>query len=413
MKSLVVWLNRERVGTLIQEDSGRLSFCYDESWRLSNTSKPLSASLPLREKPFSEKETRPFFAGLLPEDAVRDTLARYFGISSRNDFALLAEIGHECAGAVAFYPEGEVPAPVSPVPAAELTESELAERLRDLPKRPLFVGTELRLSLAGAQNKVAVCLVDGEPALPRGGAPTTHVIKTPIDAFPETVPNELFCLRLAVRLGMPTPRAELRGAEDVDYLLIERYDRIADDSGTHSRIHQEDFCQALAIPPELKYQSEGGPSLPGCFELLSQHTRQPAADRLAFLDTVVFNYIVGNGDAHGKNFSLLYDPSGTRLAPLYDVLCTQVYPTLTRRMAMKIGGKYLFDDVLARHWETFARDAGLTPNIVRRRLRELAPRVVLEAENEAATLRSAGIDAPIFEAIIASIRRRVVRVSQQ
>ena len=377
-KDLAVYLQGELVGTLRQEDSGRLSFSYRIEWLDRPEARPLSLSLPLQQEPFDDRVARPFFAGLLPDDLARERLARYLGVSRHNDFALLAEVGGECAGAIAFYPPG------ARVPAAgvgeldALDEAALAGLLRDLPRRPLLAGGELRLSLAGAQDKMALVRRDETFYLPRGDLPTTHILKPAIDQFADTVANECLCMKLAARVGLQVPAVEMATAEGIPFLVIERYDRAATADGEIDRVHQEDFCQALAIPPERKYQNEGGPSLAQSFGLLDACVR-PALDRLELLRRVLFNYLIGNADAHGKNFALLHEAEGLRLAPAYDLLCTTVYRDHTDRMAMKIGSKDRFTQILPRDWERFARDAGLAPPRVRRDLLAMADRLPAEA----------------------------------
>lgn len=410
-KRLTVQLAGRSVGTLIQDDSGRLFFRYLDAWLTDDRARPLSLSLPLGSEPLGDRETRPFFAGLLPDDEVRRSLARHLGVSDRNDFALLEIVGGECAGAVALYPVGDEPDGTESGFVEELSEHQLAEMIRKLPKRPLLAGGELRLSLAGAQDKMAVCVAGDSIGLPRGDFPTNRILKPGIERFVDTVHNELFSMGLANRLGLPVPATELRQSTAGPFLLVERYDRAIGEGGVPVRLHQEDFCQALGIPPEMRYQSEGGPSLRQCFALLQEHGVRPALDRLRLLDAVIFNYLVGNADAHGKNFSLLHQRRGVRLAPFYDLVSTLVYPELSSRMAMKIGGKYEFDAVLPRHWEKFARDVGLAPSMVRQRLGKLADAMVPALAAERKHLEAEGIDSPIIEPMSEMIAARARSIS--
>ena len=158
------------------------------------------------------------------------------------------------------------------------------------------------------------------------------------------------------------------------FLLVERYDRLTDAQGNRLRLHQEDFCQALGVVPEMKYQNEGGPDLAQCFDLVRRVTRPSAPHVLRLLDGVIFNALIGNHDAHAKNFSLLYAGKSKTpvLAPFYDMLSTAVYPTLTPKMAMKIGSKYKFSEAQARHWEQFAQSAVLARAQARKRILEIA-----------------------------------------
>ena len=196
-------------------------------------------------------------------------------------------------------------------------------------------------------------------------------------------------------------------AQQRHYLLVERYDRKPDVPDLRSqRQHQEDFCQALGIVSEHKYQNEGGPGLAQAFALLRSATRPSAPNTLKLLDYVVFNALIGNHDAHGKNFSLLHSQAGAVLTPLYDALCTAVYPTLTDKMAMKIGSKYKFSEVMARHWEQFATEAALSPALVKKRILDIAKRLPDLARATQATLQSQGNHHPVIDQIATLIDQR-------
>jgi serine/threonine-protein kinase HipA len=383
-KSLDVYLQSDLVGHLSQGTGGQMHFQYIESWLDGSGAVPLSQSLPLRKERFSQKECRGYFGGILPEASNREVVARNLGISARNDFAMLKEIGGECAGAVTFVPTGDRLSE-NPNSHRTLSSSELAAVLRELRKRPLLAGQEgIRQSLAGAQDKVAVCLSGDEISLPLDEAPSTHVLKPAVERFEGVVQNESLCMRLAAAIGLPTAKVEARSVEGMDYLLVERYDRFYRKDSIHEpvlqRLHQEDFCQALGIFSEMKYQNEGGPSLKQCFALLRKVSSAPAVDLARLLDAVIFNYLVGNNDAHGKNFSLLYCGLGTDdphvgLAPLYDILSTVYYPELSRTMAMKLGGEYSSAKVRPHNFEQLAEDAGLEKSLVIGRVAEMVEEI--------------------------------------
>jgi serine/threonine-protein kinase HipA len=406
-RSLDVWLERELVGRLDQE-AGRLAFTYDPGWVGRPDAVPLSASLPVRAEPFDDRAARPFFAGLLPEQEKRDQVARALGVSSRNDFALLEGIGGECAGAVTFTHVGEKPIErTSNVDYRLLDNRELAAVLDRLPERPLLAGEEgIRLSLAGAQDKLPILMVDGRVALPLHGVPSTHIIKPAIRRIEDSVHNEGFCLALAKAIGLDTVAAEIQEVEGRQYLLVTRYDRILGADDQIRRVHQEDFCQALGVAPEYKYQNEGGPSLVDCFALVRKVTRPAALFLPRLLDAVIFNALIGNHDAHAKNYSLLHGAGAVTLAPLYDLLSTAAYPQLSSKMAMKIGGYYNFDDVLPRHWERFAKDAGLAAPQVRRRVLDMCERLPAAAVALRDDFKARGVARPIVDRILATIEKR-------
>ena len=386
-RTLDVYLHQQKVGQLVQYDHGQMLFGYDSEWLNNSNAIALSHSLPLREEPFTRSECRGFFGGILPEESKREMVAKNLGISARNDFAMLEQIGGECAGAITFLPEGEA-LPAQRPDYRPLSDNDLAAVLEVLPRRPLMAGEDgIRLSLAGAQDKIAVHVKDGVISIPLGGAPSTHILKPAIEHFAGTVYNEAFCMQLAAASGLPTANTSTHSVKGIDYLLVERYDRTHDASGIVQRVHQEDFCQALGVPSDMKYQSEGGVTLAQSFALLRAVSSMPVIDLQRLLDAVIFNILVGNNDAHGKNFSLLYQAGQTRIAPLYDVLCTAYYPELSPKMAMKLGKEYEAEKLFPRHFERFAEEVGLGKALVKKRILELTDAVsqaleAMETPNE-------------------------------
>lgn len=374
-RELEVYLYQHRVGKLIQDENSDMVFEYAEAWLNTSGAPPLSQSLPLRKERFNRRECRGFFGGILPEGGIRQVTAKILGISAKNDFMMLERIGGECAGAVTFLPPGENLSAQAEDYCALDTQA-LATLLRDLPRRPLLVGEAgMRLSLAGAQDKVALYVEGEKISLPLGGAMSTHILKPAIDKLEGVVFNELLCMNLAQAVGIPTAHAEVRSCEEIKYLLVERYDRVRVRGTPLQRIHQEDFCQALGIASEQKYQNEGGPYLKDCFRLVREISSHPTRDLLSLLDAVIFNFLIGNNDAHGKNFSLLYEGewgSKIRLSPCYDLLCTTYYPWLSKNMAMKIGEEYSAERIYPKHFERLAEDVGFGKPMVLRRVRKLA-----------------------------------------
>ncbi|KOF13407.1 kinase [Ensifer adhaerens] len=386
-KVLNVWWDGRVVGEFMQDRHGDIGFTYAQAWIDDTGALPLSASLPKRSERFSRRECRPFFGGLLPEESQRLAAAQALGVSPANDFALLDRLGGDVAGALQLLPENQKPietGPISEQQPAPLDDAGIVRILDALPMRPLLAGEEgLRLSLAGAQSKVPVVLIDGQIALPLPSQATTHILKPPITRFKGTTENEAFAMRLAAAIGLDVAPVEPRAVRGRSFLLVERYDRVRDASGLVHRIHQEDFCQALGVPPETKYASEGGPTFKDCFELLRRVSARPATDVLKLLDAAIFNLIVGNADAHGKNFSILYDEQGPRLAPLYDLLSTVAYPDLSPKMAMRIGKRARLAEMDADGWQAFAKDAGVGFLLLRRRTAELCEAISDESGSAA------------------------------
>ncbi len=411
MRILNIWWEGRIAGQLSQNQHGELGFIYAPEWFDDAAAPELSVSLPKRAEPFARRECRPFFAGLLPEESQRDAAAQALGVSSSNDFALLDRLGGDVAGALQLLAPGEIPAsPASHQRPLLLDEAGLIRILNELPMRPMLAGEEgLRLSLAGAQSKLPVVLVEGAVALPASGQPTTHILKPPIARFAAATENEAFVMRLAAAVGLDVAPVEARVVRGRTFLLVQRYDRAIGSNGGVRRIHQEDFCQALGVPPETKYASEGGPTFKDCFALLRRAAARPAADVLKLLDAVIFNLIAGNADAHGKNFSILYEDQGARLAPLYDLLATVAYPELSPMLAMKIGKRATLAEMDAKGWAVFAIDAGLGLQLVRRRVVELSESVTAAARDVAGELAQPGLDAAALSRFAGLVRDRAER----
>lgn len=407
-RALDVYLVGAHVGKLRRPGSGRLAFTYDAAVAEQATGEVLlSASLPVRSDRFANGETRPFFEGLLPEGAVREQIARERGVSVQNAFGLLAEIGAECAGAVVIVPEGERPAPSDTSSVRWLSDDELADALANLPAHPLGGGTDVRVSLGGVQQKLIVTRApNGRFGQPLNGAPSTHIIKPSVAGWTDIAANEAFCLRVAGCCGLSTATSSTAEIGGTVCLIVERFDRTLTDEMRIVRIHQEDFCQALGILPESKYEFEGGPSVAAVVAVLRQISAAPAADINAFLRAVGINFLLGNSDAHGKNFGLLYDPDlGPRLAPLYDIVSTAVYD-VTTRMAMLIGGEEEPAAVNEEQWLRLATDCGVNGPLLLRDLRALATRVRECAGAVAGTATAEGWYRPVIDQILAVIDDR-------
>lgn len=415
---LEVWLFTDHVGTLSLVN-GTLSFTYSPNWLSNPEAIVLSASLPLQSETFDDQVARPFFAGLLPEGDLRRLLAQQFQISRQNDFALLDRIGGECAGAVTLVEPGqqlhESRSDFSERNAIQwLDDRELIAMLDELPRRPMMAGNDgLRLSLAGAQDKLPVVFDGSRIGLPRNGTPSSHILKPAIQAVEESVTNEGFCMALAEAMKLKPAKSSIHHVENRSFLLVERYDRRIDDEGNRQRIHQEDFCQALGTVPEMKYQNEGGPGLSQCFELVRHITRPSAPEVLRLLDIVIFNALIGNHDAHGKNFSLLYGGRAPVLAPFYDLISTAVYPRLTPKMAMKIGSKYKFTEVHIQHWEQFVESVGFTKAQAKRRIVEIAKSLPTAARKLQADANQGFSENTVVAQIVTLIEQRCALTVQR
>ena len=373
MESLDVYLNGVRAGRL-DDDNGRLSFAYSDSFLANGGREPLSHSLPLRTAAFVHAEIEPFLSNLLPDDIIRTRLGEILKIPRENTFALLRAIGGDCAGAISFFTSGTAPDMAAQPRFRKLTDEEAGQILGNLEKRPLDVGEAgFRISGAGAQDKLIACYRDGGVLLPLDGTPSTHIIKPAMRDYPDSVENEWFAMTLAAMCGLRTAECGIAVIGGKRRYLCRRYDREESD-GIVRRLHQEDFCQMLGIDPGRKYEAIGGPGIADSFRLLREMAL-PATDTVEFLDRVIFNFLVGNGDAHGKNFSILYRNGVPSLAPLYDVMSTAIYPEVGRRMAMKIDGEYDFRWITIGKFRRMAEKVGIGLRILERELAKMVRRI--------------------------------------
>lgn len=379
--TLDVYLLGRKVGRIdYRSQRNEMRFAYAPDYLARPRAMPLSHALPLQAEPFDSDRTTVFFENLLPPDQVRRKLGPVLHLSRHNVFGFLEALGGDCAGAISLWPPD-----VTPHEADEqvrlLTEDEADKVLKSLRKRPLYVnGVDgYRISGAGAQDKLIVRLSGGQIGLPLYGTPSTHIVKPSVADYPDSAHNECFSMRLAERLGLKTARSGLMRVKDGVYCWTERFDRETVD-GKVRRLHQEDFCQVTGTPGELKYESEGGPSFRDCL-LALRDMKMSLADQLAFIDRMVFNFLVGNADAHGKNSSVLYrDAERRSLEPVYDVMCTAVYDNLSRVNAMTIGGARRFDEVSRNSFSDMAREVGIRPQLVLGRLDAMAAKALPAAQ---------------------------------
>lgn len=382
---LAIWLGGAHVATVERERRGRLHLSYTEAALASypGGSPLLSLDLPLTNDRYSNARTRAFLDGLLPEGEPRRAIAADLDLPASDVFGLLAALGKDCAGALVIAPYDELP-PVPPTTlAAEPVDAdELAALVANLRSAPLGVDRNVRLSLAGAQEKLLLTrMTDGSWGRPVDGAASTHILKPEIARFGNTVENERFCMEIARRLGLDVATTETILLDGMPVLVVERYDRVIGADGAIDRIHQEDLCQALGLPPELKYEDGGGPSLARIARLLQEVAAPGSAAR--FLEALTLNVAIGNCDAHAKNFSLLHGESGAlRLAPLYDLVSTRLYP-LSDQLAMHVDSIRRADRVTAAriveeasHWGMGQRAAAEIVSGVLERL----PEAVVAAE---------------------------------
>jgi len=415
--SLALYYEHSRVGlltrggdaqsTVSDPSSGRTIFAYDSGWLATRGAFPISVRMQLRGEPYEAAVILPWIANLLPEALQLRTVGTMLGAAPEDAAAILSEIGRDTAGALSIGQRGEVgPGELRPI----ADDSALERIIDELPRKPFLAGEDgVSMSLAGVQTKIGIAFdAQGRPCIPLNGAPSTHILKPDSTSLYGGVQNEALCLTLARRMGLKVPTVTTGRAGARTYFLIERYDRIRQ-GDRWRRLHQEDFCQALGLPPSAKYESNQtgirGPTIADMFAVTRRHMAAP--DVLRLVDHVAFNVICCNTDAHAKNYSLMITARGATLAPLYDVMCAAAWDGVTRNLAQKIAGKNRGEHLKRRHWEAFARECGLNPTRLVQRIGMLCRQALAEARAAAAEVVAmpAG-DHPLMERFVEAIEGR-------
>ncbi len=420
---LNVFLNGRLVGVLRRESSGAIDFRYAEAWLGWERAFAVSLSLPLREDRYVGQPVLNVFDNLLPDnDAIRRRIAERVGAGGTDAYSLLAALGHDCVGALQFLPDEVSPGPTGGLDGIAVSDADIGEMLANLSRAPLGLTADqaFRISIAGAQEKTALLRVGGAWLKPTGTTATTHILKPQIGTLPDgvdlsySVENEYLCLKLLAALGVPVAAAEMASFGGRRTLVVERFDRLWTRDGRLLRRPQEDFCQALSVPPTRKYQSEGGPGMIAILRQL-QASDTPEVDIALFVRANILFWMLGATDGHAKNFSIALTPAGGfRLTPLYDVLSTQ--PSLDAgliqrrafRLAMSVGtnGHYQVDDIVPRHFIQTAARAGVGEALVRAIFEDLAQSAGARAEVVFSTL-PAGFPEELVSSIQAALARRV------
>jgi serine/threonine-protein kinase HipA len=379
MAGLPVYFEQRLVGTIDVDKNGP-GFTYELDWIRLRGAFPISTTMPFKSERISSDLFLPWAANLLPESEQLRTLGQLLGMARSDVIGLLSAIGGDTAGALSFNQPGRT----SSVLWRLVGKPEELERIiEELPNKPFLVGEEgVSMSLAGVQAKLAVAVDENRRiCIPMNGSPSTHILKPDSPRLWGGVQNEAFCLTLARRMKIPTPDVTTGKAGKRTYLLVKRYDRTGE-GGRWRRLHQEDYCQALGKPPSAKYESNqtgvSGPTLKDLFDVTRRH--MPPTDVVRLLDMAVFNVLACNTDAHAKNYSIIIRAAGATLAPLYDVMCGEVWENVTKNLAQKIAGKTRGDHLKERHWRRFARDCGLNPKQVIDRVSALAKSAIAEAK---------------------------------
>ncbi len=443
-RSLGLWMNGAFVGTWSLSPNAPDALQYDQAWTQSEQGRPLSLSLPFTpgNAPHRAKKVRAYFENLLPDSkAIRERMARRFNTGSTDAFPLLAEIGRDCVGALEILPEGRVSSGTSPPQAEPLSEAQVAQVLRRTTTTNAMGwrgdDDDFRISIAGAQEKTALLQRDGQWCLPRGSTPTTHIFKLPLGLIGgmkldmrDSVENEWLCSLILKEFGLPVAACRPMQFEDIEVLVVERFDRTwwTHPSGGSRlvRLPQEDLCQATGVPPEAKYEVDGGPGMDRIFDVLDgSMTRE--RDRRVFFEAQLLFWMLCATDGHAKNFSLFLRPSGRyQLTPLYDVL--SAYPVLGEgsakispfkaRMAMAVRSRnahWKMRSILHRHWLTLgARHGVLTED--GRQVQFLIDDLVARTPQVIAAVRArlpAGFPMSVADSIFAGLQDAANRLASQ
>lgn len=373
---LDVFLNGRAVGQLRRSVSGAIDFTYANEWLEWEHAFAISLSLPLREDRYSGEAVVAVFDNLLPDsDEVRRRVATLSGAEGADLYSLLAALGRDCVGALQFFPDGDVPTLTGAITSKPISNEVIAARLRALVTAPLGLSQDspFRISLAGVQDKTAFLKIDETWHEPRGATATTHIFKTQIGQrgtydLRTSVENEHYCLACLKALGLPVAETEIRDFGEIRALIVTRFDRQWTKDGRLLRVPQEDFCQALSVPPDRKYQSDGGPGIVDILRIL-RGSDEPFADQMMVLKAQIAFWLLAAIDGHAKNFSIFLAPGGGfRLTPLYDVVSAQ--PLLDQkqirrrdvRLAMSVGNNrhYRIDTIRPRHFLQTETSANLT-----------------------------------------------------
>lgn len=421
---LRVYMNNRRVGTLSREASGAVGFSYVEDWLDWDHAMPVSLSLPLRETPYRGEPVMAVFENLLPDsDQLRRLVAEKVGARGIDAYSLLTKIGHDCVGALQFIvDEDEAPDATGQIEGEPVDAAAIEKLLNGLSQAPLGLTSDdaFRISVAGAQEKTALLLHEGRWIKPHGTTPTTHLFKTQIGKLPggidlsDSVENEFFCLKLTEAFGLPVNTATIEAFCETKALVIERFDRRWTKDGRLLRLPQEDCCQALSVPPTLKYQNEGGPGMVDVLNLL-KGSDTAIEDQDTFLKAQLVFWLIGATDAHAKNFSVFLGPGGSyRMTPLYDIVTAQgsldarQIERKQMKMAMSVGNSrhYRFDQIHGRHFVQTAMRAGLSQKRAVAVIEEVAARAPEALEIAANTLPD-GFPAAIVDSVSGALKGRL------
>lgn len=366
------------IGTLLQDEEERLGFSYSEDWIKKGEAYALSFALPLAKEPFGHLATRSYFENLLPEGDIRASIEKATQISTKSEFDFLKNFGQDCAGALIISADKKL----AIRERQPIKLSSIDKAIEEKVSLPVYYSSEegAHFSLAGAQDKLAVIYDNNELFLPGSDTPSTHILKTPVynqEAW-DSVYNEYFCMKLASRCGLDVPEVKVIKGKNPLY-LVKRFDR--ERIGKNFiRLHQQDFCQALGLTSQKKYEAQGGPNLVACYGLIQDYSADVFTDIQKFLNWFLFNFVLGNNDTHGKNVSFLLSNGKWHLSPCYDLLCTAVYKFVTKQYAFSIGDQRDITKLKKVHFEIQEKALGLKQGTLSKELEKMTELVWVQSE---------------------------------
>lgn len=400
--TLAVYFHGTRVGA-IGESGADLWFRYDPAIIDASdaTRWAISVRLPVVARTYGHDETLAFFDNLLLESDLREAIAKAAKLDEGDVAGMLGRLGGECAGAVSVWPIDVEP----PTPDAyrEIPRDELEALFIDRHgARLTALQLEARQAMSGAQHKMVFAWRNDAPWLPLNGAPGSVILKRSTGRYDGLALNEQLCLRLFEAVGLPTSATEvLHGPSG--FLKTERFDRPVDPSGKITRLHQEDFCQATGRLPKRKYQIGGGPGFGDLARVLRRHSANAARDLDWLVRAALMQIVVGNMDAHAKNYALLYTNNTAQLAPFYDIVCTEAYEWLDRELSMNMGHTRDPERLTFADLQRFAKDMELGIAAVQREI----DRIVEEVPSAVEALWSAAEPHPVLERMHAIVTARL------
>lgn len=416
-QQLYVFFEDLIIGTLKRDSNLIYSFSYSKKWLDYPNKFQLSLAMPFQEQAFGNRVTLSFFENLLPEGETRDSIEKNQHVKGVFDF--LNKFGMDCAGAI-IITEKSIPSFNKKKSIEFKIDKNKIYQSIEQKKSIANVIADMEpgyLSIAGAQDKFAAIVKEKDFYLPVEGQPTTHIIKIPIQrsGIKESVYNELYCMKLAKRIGLNVSECFIIDHDKYPLYITERYDRMSDSSGTIKRLHQQDFCQAQGIISEKKYEEKGGPTLKDNYELIKNNVsiKHRVSSLFNYLDWISFNLLIGNNDSHSKNLSFVLVDHKIVLAPFYDLMCTAIYPKLNKNFSYKIGNRSESSQIGKKQFEMVDMELGLKVGTMLERVLLIRNKLLEHKDTLAKEIKGEYPNAKIVLRISELIKDRCISLNRQ